>query len=144
MKNSAVKYDIWIVTSTCVLLLVTDKMAVTRRGRGQLGKSEVHVVTGGGGFPGFSLGKKLAAEGHRVRLFDIKEPVWNMQSGMEFVQVWLILLNCLYPAPCLVKFAVSVHSRSSLEIRFRCVDKLVLWKLWFLMKISLAVCDVTL
>ncbi|KAL8586863.1 hypothetical protein ACOMHN_052739 [Nucella lapillus] len=49
-------------------------------------KSERHVITGGGGFPGFSLGKKLAGDGHSVVLLDIKEPVWTMRSGMEFVQ----------------------------------------------------------
>ncbi|KAK7500861.1 hypothetical protein BaRGS_00007741 [Batillaria attramentaria] len=59
-----------------------------RAGRGEMSQgSELHVVTGGGGFPGFSLGKKLAEEGHRVRLMDIKEPVWILQKGMEFFKV---------------------------------------------------------
>lgn len=48
---------------------------------------ETHVITGGGGFPGFSLGKKLVEEGHRVKLLDIKEPVWDLLDGMEFVKV---------------------------------------------------------
>ncbi|KAH9494403.1 hypothetical protein Btru_021811 [Bulinus truncatus] len=47
---------------------------------------EVHVITGGGGFPGFSLGKGLVKKGHRVRLFDIREPVWELEEGMEFIQ----------------------------------------------------------
>ena len=54
---------------------------------GQDGTQRTHVITGGGGYPGFSLGKELASQGHRVRLLDIKEPVWTMQPGMEFMKV---------------------------------------------------------
>uniref|UniRef100_A0A2C9K918 3-beta hydroxysteroid dehydrogenase/isomerase domain-containing protein n=1 Tax=Biomphalaria glabrata TaxID=6526 RepID=A0A2C9K918_BIOGL len=50
------------------------------------GDKEVHVVTGGAGFPGFSLGKQLTKKGHLVRLFDIKEPVWELEDGMEFIK----------------------------------------------------------
>lgn len=44
------------------------------------------MVTGGGGYPGFALGKKLAKEGHEVRLLDIREPVWTLEPGMTFLQ----------------------------------------------------------
>ncbi|XP_046567960.1 short-chain dehydrogenase/reductase family 42E member 1-like [Haliotis rubra] len=47
---------------------------------------EIHFITGGGGYPGYSLGKKLTEEGHRVKLFDIREPVWDLLTGMEFIK----------------------------------------------------------
>ena len=47
----------------------------------------VHLVTGGAGFPGFSLGKRLAQMGHRVRLLDINEPVWIIPEDIDFVKV---------------------------------------------------------
>ncbi|XP_076447537.1 short-chain dehydrogenase/reductase family 42E member 1-like [Babylonia areolata] len=60
----------------------------TRQGaQGEKGKKgEKHVVTGGGGFAGFSLARKLAEMGHSVVLLDLKEPVWPLKSGMHFVQ----------------------------------------------------------
>ena len=51
----------------------------------------VHLVTGGGGFAGFHLGNRLAAHGHRVILLDVREPLWTMTKGMEFVQIYNIL-----------------------------------------------------
>ncbi|CAG5127976.1 unnamed protein product [Candidula unifasciata] len=45
---------------------------------------EIHVVTGGAGFPGFSLGRRLAKKGHIVKLIDVKEPVLDLEEGMEF------------------------------------------------------------
>lgn len=48
---------------------------------------EIHVVTGGGGFPGFSLGTSLAKKGHIVKLIDVKEPVLDLEKGMEFFKV---------------------------------------------------------
>ncbi|BFZ17471.1 hypothetical protein BsWGS_20510 [Bradybaena similaris] len=45
---------------------------------------EIHVITGGGGFPGFSLGTSLAKKGHIVKLIDVKEPVLDLQKGMAF------------------------------------------------------------
>ncbi|XP_071106669.1 short-chain dehydrogenase/reductase family 42E member 1-like [Haliotis cracherodii] len=47
---------------------------------------EIHFITGGGGYPGFCLGKNLIEEGHKVKLFDIKEPVWDLLPGMEFIK----------------------------------------------------------
>ncbi|XP_067671145.1 short-chain dehydrogenase/reductase family 42E member 1-like [Haliotis asinina] len=47
---------------------------------------EIHFITGGGGYPGYSLGKKLAEKGHTVKLFDIREPVWDLLNGMEFIK----------------------------------------------------------
>ncbi|XP_050392992.2 short-chain dehydrogenase/reductase family 42E member 1 [Patella vulgata] len=47
---------------------------------------ELHVITGGGGYPGFCLGKELIKRGHRVRLIDIREPIWDLLDGMEFVK----------------------------------------------------------
>ncbi|XP_025112210.1 LOW QUALITY PROTEIN: short-chain dehydrogenase/reductase family 42E member 1-like [Pomacea canaliculata] len=62
-------------------------MPTQRKGSVQgIQRPQVHVVTGGGGFPGFSLGKKLAEKGHQVRLFDIKEPAWKLHEGMNFIQ----------------------------------------------------------
>ena len=48
---------------------------------------ETHLVTGGGGYAGFWLGKRLAGRGHRVILVDVRAPVWSMMPGMEFQEV---------------------------------------------------------
>lgn len=48
---------------------------------------ETHLVTGGGGYAGFWLGKRLAGRGHRVILVDVRAPVWAMMPGMEFQEV---------------------------------------------------------
>lgn len=58
-------------------------------------KPEIHIVTGGGGFPGFSLGKSLAKKGHEVKLLDLKEPVWDLEEGMEFIKVLYPFLNII-------------------------------------------------
>lgn len=47
----------------------------------------VHLVTGGGGYPGFNLGKELAATGKQVILVDIIEPRWPLKENMNFIQV---------------------------------------------------------
>ncbi|XP_041362474.1 short-chain dehydrogenase/reductase family 42E member 1-like isoform X1 [Gigantopelta aegis] len=47
----------------------------------------LHLVTGGAGFPGFSLGKKLSQMGHRVRLLDAKESAWIIPDNIDFVKV---------------------------------------------------------
>lgn len=47
---------------------------------------EIDLVTGGGGYVGFWLGKTLAKHSHRVILMDVHEPVWTLQNNMEFVQ----------------------------------------------------------
>lgn len=53
-------------------------------------QQEVHLVTGGGGYVGFWLGRKLAQQGHRVLLIDIREPTWTLQENMEFFKCDLI------------------------------------------------------
>lgn len=50
-------------------------------------KAEIHVVTGGGGYAGFRLGKKLAEMGHLVRLIDVNEPKWDLPERTEFFKV---------------------------------------------------------
>ncbi|XP_052762771.1 short-chain dehydrogenase/reductase family 42E member 1-like [Mya arenaria] len=45
---------------------------------------EVHLVTGGGGFAGFWLGRSLAEQGHKVMLVDVREPLWPLKPNMEF------------------------------------------------------------
>jgi nucleoside-diphosphate-sugar epimerase len=49
--------------------------------------SEVHLVTGGCGYPGYHLGKKLAEDGHQVILFDIIKSEWPLHERMTVVQV---------------------------------------------------------
>ncbi|GFO23641.1 short-chain dehydrogenase/reductase family 42e member 1-like [Plakobranchus ocellatus] len=62
-------------------------MVVTRsESKATKQQKEIHVVTGGGGFPGFTLGKRLAQSGHHVKLLDISEPVWELEDGMEFIK----------------------------------------------------------
>ena len=68
-------------------------MVLTRSGQKQ--QKEIHVVTGGGGFPGFTLGKRLAQSGHLVRLLDISEPAWELEDGMEFIKVIYTQVKCL-------------------------------------------------
>ncbi|KAL4240509.1 hypothetical protein ACF0H5_001300 [Mactra antiquata] len=66
------------------------KMVTTRSGRKSEAvdngndKREVHLVTGGGGYAGFWLGRRLASKGHRVLVVDVREPVWTLQENMEF------------------------------------------------------------
>lgn len=50
-------------------------------------RPQVHLITGGCGYPGFNLAKKLAELGHKVRLFDVKESVWPLPENVEFVKV---------------------------------------------------------
>jgi hypothetical protein len=45
------------------------------------------LVTGGGGYLGFSLGSSLAKRGTSVILLDLRRPQWPLPSGTEFVQV---------------------------------------------------------
>ncbi|XP_052267366.1 short-chain dehydrogenase/reductase family 42E member 1-like isoform X1 [Dreissena polymorpha] len=49
-------------------------------------QQEVHLVTGGGGFAGSWLGRRLADQGHLVRLIDVCAPVSALKEGMEFNQ----------------------------------------------------------
>ncbi|XP_048762350.2 short-chain dehydrogenase/reductase family 42E member 1-like isoform X2 [Ostrea edulis] len=46
----------------------------------------VHVITGGGGYPGFHLGKKLAETGKTVILVDIIKPRWPLHENMSFIK----------------------------------------------------------
>ena len=57
--------------------------------------SETHLVTGGGGYPGYRLGKALLQKGYNVVLFDIREPSDSVE-GMEFIKVWLIQFDSFY------------------------------------------------
>ena len=60
-------------------------MVVTRNSK--VSGREVHLITGGGGFAGFWLGKRLAGNGHHVILVDIATPKWTLEDNMEFKQV---------------------------------------------------------
>nr|KAF6442209.1 short chain dehydrogenase/reductase family 42E, member 2 [Rousettus aegyptiacus] len=44
------------------------------------------VVTGGGGYLGFSLGSSLAKSGTSVVLLDLRKPQWELCPGTEFIQ----------------------------------------------------------
>jgi nucleoside-diphosphate-sugar epimerase len=50
-------------------------------------RQEVHLVTGGGGYAGFWLGRNLAARGHRVILIDVRDPIWTLKENMKFMIV---------------------------------------------------------
>ncbi|XP_078318967.1 short-chain dehydrogenase/reductase family 42E member 1-like [Crassostrea virginica] len=50
----------------------------------------VHLVTGGGGYPGFNLGRKLAQSGKQVILVDIIQPRWPLEENMKFIQCNLV------------------------------------------------------
>lgn len=47
------------------------------------------LVTGGGGYFGFRLGKELASEGMTVILLDVNKPLWDIPDGAIFLQVIL-------------------------------------------------------
>lgn len=63
---------------TAMVTLRSSRILVD--GAGQARKQEVHLVTGGGGFAGFWLGRNLAAHGHRVILIDVREPIWTLKK----------------------------------------------------------------
>ncbi|XP_062605705.1 short-chain dehydrogenase/reductase family 42E member 1-like isoform X1 [Saccostrea cucullata] len=46
----------------------------------------VHLVTGGGGYTGYKLGKRLADMGKEVILVDIVPPEWTLTNKMSFIQ----------------------------------------------------------
>ena len=74
--------------------------------------SEVHVVTGGGGYVGLRLGRKLAEQGHQVMLFDVRKPVEKLPSNVQFVTVSItdmILFSMIY-------FGISLFTNTSLVI----------------------------
>ncbi|XP_060592780.1 short-chain dehydrogenase/reductase family 42E member 1-like [Ruditapes philippinarum] len=69
-------------------------------------RQEVHLVTGGGGYAGFWLGRNLAARGHRVILIDVRDPIWTLKENMKFmicdltnrdmVKTMLTNVDCVY------------------------------------------------
>ncbi|XP_055483633.1 putative short-chain dehydrogenase/reductase family 42E member 2 isoform X2 [Psammomys obesus] len=56
------------------------------------------LVTGGGGYLGFSLGSSLAKRGTSVILLDLHRPQWPLPSGTEFIQADVRDEEALYQA----------------------------------------------
>ena len=56
----------------------------------------VHLVTGGGGYPGFNLGRKLAQSGKQVILVDIIQPRWPLEENMKFIQVIELYMSIIF------------------------------------------------
>ncbi|KAM6155215.1 putative short-chain dehydrogenase/reductase family 42E member 2 [Rhynchocyon petersi] len=56
------------------------------------------LVTGGGGYLGFSLGSSLAQSGISVILLDLRRPQWELVPGTEFVQADVRNEEALYRA----------------------------------------------
>ncbi|XP_029424532.1 putative short-chain dehydrogenase/reductase family 42E member 2 [Nannospalax galili] len=56
------------------------------------------LVTGGGGYLGFSLGSSLARRGTSVILLDLRRPQWPLPSGIEFIQADVRDEEALYQA----------------------------------------------
>ncbi|XP_051002940.1 putative short-chain dehydrogenase/reductase family 42E member 2 isoform X1 [Acomys russatus] len=56
------------------------------------------LVTGGGGYLGFSLGSSLAKRGTSVILLDLRRPQWPLPSGTEFIQADVRDEEALYQA----------------------------------------------
>ncbi|XP_004691776.1 PREDICTED: putative short-chain dehydrogenase/reductase family 42E member 2 [Condylura cristata] len=56
------------------------------------------LVTGGGGYLGFSLGSSLAKSGLSVILLDLRRPRWEMSPGTEFIQADVRDEEALYRA----------------------------------------------
>lgn len=52
-----------------------------------LKRSKKAMVTGGGGYFGYSLGCALAKSGVTVTLFDVQKPKWKIPNGVVFFQV---------------------------------------------------------
>lgn len=69
---------------------------VTDSVEGESTSQEVHLITGGGGFAGFWLGKRLAGQGHKVILVDVREPVWTTKENMVFRKVRKLIQLCPY------------------------------------------------
>ena len=64
--------------------------STTDGGNGAVGSSvprERHLVTGGGGYAGFHLGKALVERGHSVILLDVKEPAEDLPERTTFITV---------------------------------------------------------
>ncbi|XP_005405125.1 PREDICTED: putative short-chain dehydrogenase/reductase family 42E member 2 [Chinchilla lanigera] len=56
------------------------------------------LVTGGGGYLGFSLGSSLAKSGTAVILLDLRRPRWELSPGTEFIQADVRDEDALYRA----------------------------------------------
>ncbi|XP_006892757.1 PREDICTED: putative short-chain dehydrogenase/reductase family 42E member 2-like [Elephantulus edwardii] len=56
------------------------------------------LVTGGGGYLGFSLGSSLAKSGTSVILLDLRRPQWELAPGTEFIQADVRNEEALYRA----------------------------------------------
>nr|XP_012807049.2 putative short-chain dehydrogenase/reductase family 42E member 2 [Jaculus jaculus] len=56
------------------------------------------LVTGGGGYLGFSLGSSLAKSGTSVILLDLRRPQWALPPGIEFIQADVRDEEALYRA----------------------------------------------
>ncbi|KAK2496088.1 hypothetical protein MC885_010970 [Smutsia gigantea] len=56
------------------------------------------LVTGGGGYLGFSLGSSLAKSGSSVILLDLRRPQWELFPGTEFIQADVRDEKALYRA----------------------------------------------
>ncbi|XP_004373378.1 putative short-chain dehydrogenase/reductase family 42E member 2 [Trichechus manatus latirostris] len=54
------------------------------------------LVTGGGGYLGFSLGSSLAKSGASVVLLDLRRPQWELAPGTEFIQADIRNEEALY------------------------------------------------
>ncbi|KAM4829188.1 putative short-chain dehydrogenase/reductase family 42E member 2 [Thomomys bottae] len=50
------------------------------------GRRQQVLVTGGGGYLGFSLGSSLAKSGSSVVLLDLRRPQWEVPPGIQFIQ----------------------------------------------------------
>ena len=66
------------------------------------GSTETWLVTGGGGYAGYRLGKKIAEIGHHVILYDIIDLQWPLLNGMKYIQVnmcsyfvWIVFFICV-------------------------------------------------
>ncbi|XP_030889431.1 putative short-chain dehydrogenase/reductase family 42E member 2 [Leptonychotes weddellii] len=75
------------------------------------------LVTGGGGYLGFSLGSSLAKSGSSVLLLDLRRPQWELSPGTEFIQADVRDEEALYRAfegvDCV--FHVASYGMSSAE-----------------------------
>ncbi|EPQ12159.1 Putative short-chain dehydrogenase/reductase family 42E member 2, partial [Myotis brandtii] len=75
------------------------------------------LVTGGGGYLGFSLGSSLAKSGTSVILLDLRRPQWELVPGTEFIQADVrdeeALLRAFEGVDCV--FHVASHGMSGAE-----------------------------
>ncbi|KAF6127053.1 short chain dehydrogenase/reductase family 42E, member 2 [Phyllostomus discolor] len=75
------------------------------------------LVTGGGGYLGFSLGSSLAKSGTSVILLDLRRPQWELSPGTEFIQADIrdeeALLHAFKGVDCV--FHVASHGMSGAE-----------------------------